>query len=239
MTEMRNKWLITILSASMVLSSLSPVVVNAESVDEIQILAESDDVESDGTLEDQTTQQTEASTNTNDAIASLSIESVESVDLPATQTSEEEQAAIQELADTAAEENWETLSKSAPNIQFRYDGTTLYLRLVKKDGPTDMPDYLGNKNPTYKFKHQAEAKAVTTIVIGEGITSIGTKCFYSDTTGAFAKVKTVSLPDSVEKIGAQAFYIGRTDLGKLETIDLSHVKSIGMLAFRGTALEKV
>ena len=77
---MRNKWLITILSASMVLSSLSPVVVNAESVDEIQILAESDDVESDGTLEDQTTQQTEASTNTNDAIASLSIESVESVD---------------------------------------------------------------------------------------------------------------------------------------------------------------
>ena len=62
---MRNKWLITILSASMVLSSLSPVVVNAESVDEIQILAESDDVESDGTLEDQTTQQTEASTNTN------------------------------------------------------------------------------------------------------------------------------------------------------------------------------
>lgn len=239
MTEMRNKWLITILSASMVLSSLSPVVVNAESVDEIQILAESDDVESDGTLEDQTTQQTEASTNTNDAIASLSIESVESVDLPATQTSEEEQEAIQELADTAAEENWETLSKSAPNIQFRYDGTTLYLRLVKKDGPTDMPDYLGNKNPTYKFKHQAEAEAVTTIVIGEGITSIGTKCFYSDTTGAFAKVKTVSLPDSVEKIGAQAFYIGRTDLGKLETIDLSHVKSIGMLAFRGTALEKV
>ena len=72
-----------------------------------EILAESDDAELEDFLEDQTIQQTEASSSTNDAIASFSIESVESVDLPVAQTLEEEQAAIQEMADTA-EESWET-----------------------------------------------------------------------------------------------------------------------------------
>lgn len=225
---MRNKWFVTFLVTSVILSSVSPTIVNAESVDDnIQILSESENVTNE--------QQPEEDSDIESISPSFSIESIESVDLPNTQVSIEEQAAIQEMADDT-EEGWTTLT-AEKNIQFKYIGDTLYLKLVDEEKPTAMPTYGKYQYPNYSITDEFVEKAqnVTTVIIGKGITTVANKAFACNTTHVFEKLQTVILPEEVTEIGNGAF----SNAKNLKNISLAHIEKIGNVAFSGTALSKV
>lgn len=88
------------------------------------------------------------------------------------------------------------------------------------------------------------ASAITEIVIGEGITSVGDYAFYY-----FTKLAKVTLPSTLKEIGAQAFYDLRkiTEIGKkaffssgIQTITFpDKLTTIGVEAFNATALKNV
>lgn len=61
---------------------------------------------------------------------------------------------------------------------------------------TDMPDYSMNGAPWCKYLAQ-----INTVVIEDGVTSIGTFAFFS-----CFNFNSLSIPNSVKKIGDQAFY---------------------------------
>ncbi|MBQ7669175.1 MAG: leucine-rich repeat protein [Clostridia bacterium] len=66
---------------------------------------------------------------------------------------------------------------------------------VSGTGP--LPDYeRGSLTPWYEMR-----KSVKSIVIGQGVTRVGSYCFHM-----FPNVKTVKISDSVTEIGAYAFY---------------------------------
>ena len=90
---------------------------------------------------------------------------------------------------------------------------TLYI-----NGTGAMDDYSGNVAPWYIYQSQ-----VNTIVIGDGITSVGDYAFYD-----FISVTDVILPESMINIGDHAF----EDCEILEYINFGNkVKTIGQYAF--------
>ena len=77
------------------------------------------------------------------------------------------------------------------------EGSTLTI-----SGTGDMQDY-GNglyNDPPWKDKN------ITTVIVEDGITSIGDYAFYTLTSGQRALLRTVILPDTVTRIGGHAFY---------------------------------
>ena len=108
-------------------------------------------------------------------------------------------------------------------------------------GTGDMDIYYGNGQPWYNYKDD-----ITSVVIEDGITSIGSNAFYKYTGltsitipdsvtrighGAFqvcTSLTSVTIPDSVESIGNQAFQ----DCTSLTSVKMSkNVTSIGNQAF--------
>ncbi len=103
------------------------------------------------------------------------------------------------------------------------DGTNLVWTL--KDGALTilgegaMANY-NNDAPWYEYNH-----TVTSIIVGDGVTTIGDSAFY-----LLWDVTKVNLPDSVNSIGARAFYL----LWDLKEINISsNVTFIGDKAFYG------
>ncbi len=68
------------------------------------------------------------------------------------------------------------------------------------------------------------------VVIPEGVTSIGSRAFYSNTA-----IKSVTLPSTLETISAYAFH----SCSNLESVSFSGIKSVGSYAFYGCAKLKI
>ncbi|MBQ5969535.1 MAG: leucine-rich repeat protein [Clostridia bacterium] len=80
------------------------------------------------------------------------------------------------------------------SITWNYDEST---QILTVSGTGDMPNYGGQNSPPW----YANNYRVETIVIEDGVTSIGFAAFYSCKT-----LKTVTIPASVKKIEGYAFY---------------------------------
>lgn len=128
----------------------------------------------------------------------------------------------------------ETLTGVAgDNITYTIDTETGEM-VLSGEGP--MYDYKIKDGMDYdvwdEFIPYPEAYTVKSIVIEDGITSIGGGAFYS-----FSSLETVSIPDSVTSIGDYAFWC----CSELKSIDIpENVTYIGYIAFeRCTDLEAI
>ncbi len=102
------------------------------------------------------------------------------------------------------------------NLSWEYNDENETLTIT---GVGDMTDYSASEHaPWYMYR-----KYVTSIVIGEEVTSIGNRAFYS-----FSGLISIILSDSVTDIGAEAF--GRCSLLKSFVLP-NGVKTIGKNAF--------
>lgn len=98
------------------------------------------------------------------------------------------------------------------------DDGTMYV-----EGTGKMNDY----NSEYNLPWASNRTAITNVIVGEGITYIGSNSFhakYQDT-----QLISVVLPSTLTSIGGNAFY----SCEKLESINLSHIESISGSAFGG------
>lgn len=101
------------------------------------------------------------------------------------------------------------------NLTWALDTETGILEI---DGEGAMKDYHWSEIPWSDYYD-----LVTEIIINEGVTTIGDRAFYE-----LWKVKTVTIPSTVESIGDGAFY----NCSHLENVDIPEgVKSIGAYAF--------
>ena len=108
----------------------------------------------------------------------------------------------------------ETSGQCGENATWVYDGATNKLTI---SGTGAMYDYYDNQ-PWFTYKAD-----ITSVVIEDGITSIGNSAFDS-----YAALTSITIPDSVTSIGADAFY-GCTSLESITIPD--SVTSIGNYAF--------
>ncbi len=210
---MKKKSCMLLLSLSLVLSNLAPVMGYAE---ENEILTE-DSVE----INDNDSQIAESELKEDNT--SISIESIQSVELN-TPVTAEEQAAVQELADTQDVE-WHNLEEH--NLRYRYKDNVLRIELLDENQPEGTADF-----DTSAPWATAEAKTVTKIEIGDNIDTIGARWFYAGTTSYYTNVKEVVLPSTVKKIGVAAFDHNFA----LQNINLENVEKIGADAFQSTSL---
>ncbi len=79
-------------------------------------------------------------------------------------------------------------------------------------GTGDMWDYSGYDTPWY-FMDENCSGSVKSVVIEEGITSIGNSAFYGES------VETVNMPDSIKRIGKYAFAYGG---GRLSSVNIPY-----------------
>lgn len=210
---MKKKSCMLLLSLSLVLSNLAPVMGYAE---ENEILTE-DSVE----INDNDSQIAESELKEDNT--SISIESIQSVELN-TPVTAEEQAAVQELADT---EDAEWHNEEKYNLRYRYKDNVLRIELLDENQPEGTADF-----DTSAPWETAEAKTVTKIEIGDNIDTIGARWFNAGTTSYYTNVKEVVLPSTVKKIGVAAFDHNLA----LQNINLENVEEIGNGAFQGTSL---
>ena len=106
------------------------------------------------------------------------------------------------------------------NIDWNYYGGTLYLY-----GNGDMQDY----ESASKTSWFSERDLITSIVIGDGITSVGNNAF-----NGYDNLVSVTIPSSVTRIGEDAFF-GCTSLSSISFSEgLTH---IGDYAFYGCGLK--
>ena len=210
---MKKKSCMLLLSLSLVLSNLAPVMGYAE---ENEILTE-DSVE----INDNDSQIAESELKEDNT--SISIESIQSVELN-TPVTAEEQAAVQELADT---EDAEWHNEEKYNLRYRYKDNVLRIELLDENQPEGTADF-----DTSAPWATAEAKTVTKIEIGDNIDTIGARWFYAGTTSYYTNVKEVVLPSTVKKIGVAAFDHNFA----LQNINLENVEKIGADAFQSTSL---
>ncbi len=111
------------------------------------------------------------------------------------------------------------------NVTYTFDAETLTLTI---SGTGDMTDYsYSDVAPWYNYQ-----PCITTVVVENGVTSIGKQAFYATSVSARCKSLTsVTIPDSVTSIGFQAF-AGCTSLTSITIPD--NVTSIGNGAFNNT-----
>ena len=95
-----------------------------------------------------------------------------------------------------------TCGDDGSNVYYSYDTTTKTLNIF---GTGAMANYNGTNMPWYSY-----CTDITTVVIGNGVTSIGDFAFYTCTS-----LKSVEIPASVTTIGASAFW-GCTSLISVE-----------------------
>ena len=135
------------------------------------------------------------------------------------------------LAETE-DDGWTTLTKES-NISYKYDedNKTLYF---KSSGTAALPD-----NKTAGFASEwgqalgSKTTQVEAVVIGDGITGIGTYNF-SNKLDDYPNLKTVSLSSTVTSIGEGAFQKDSS----LKEINLNQVESVGSQAFTESGLNQ-
>ena len=100
-------------------------------------------------------------------------------------------------------------------------------------GAGEMEDYVQYQNGSTNAPWQELAWDVTSIVVDEGVTSIGNNAFLC----ASYSVCSVSLPDSLQSIGAYAF---SSSLKYVKTLELPQsISIIGDYAFASTGLKHI
>jgi len=97
--------------------------------------------------------------------------------------------------------------------------------ILTVSGDGEMPAFSSNGMPWVDYRDN-----VTSLVISEGVTTIGYCAFYG-----FNKLETLTLPSTLVDIGAYAFY-GCSALS--EAIIPESLESIGIYAFRKTAIAR-
>lgn len=233
---MKKKYLAYCLALSMALTATAPVAA-AEPVD---IVVEDD---SEDTAVDLAEDNEEA-----DVVAEEDTEDVEDTADDVAETADfndgEEAAPAVGDGDTAegtTEDGWVKMSAYRPSyadstMEAKYDEQTqtLYLRVSQ---PEEMQDANSSVTPWYKYlKEKDLVTEVKKIVIGEGITRVGSKNFTKVSGRDFYdSLEEVVLPSTVTEIGIQAFSAAMS----LKKINLENVSTIGKAAFTSTALDSV
>ena len=208
---MKKKSCMLLLSLSLVLSNLTPVMAYAE---ENEILTEE-------SLEMNSNDSETTASESAEEDAAISIDSIQQVELD-TPVTMEEQAAVQELADAEGVE-WNDLVDY--NLRYRYVDNVLYVELLNKNEPQKATNFNVATNSPWR---NAKAKTVTKIVIGNGIDNIGPYWFNAGTTTDYGKLTEVVLPSTVTKVGDYAFNGDKA----LQAINLENVQEIGKGAFQ-------
>ena len=206
---MKKKSCMLLLSLSLVLSNLTPVMAYAE---ENEILTEE-------SLEMNSNDSETTAPESAEEDAAISIESIQPVELNAPVTMEE-QAAVQELADTQDVE-WHNLEQY--NLRYRYKDNVLRVELLDESQPQKATNF-GNTGTWTSDK----AKTITKIEIGEGIVTIGANWFSGSSTSYYKEVKEVVLPTTVKKIDGAAF----NGDSALQNINLKNIEEIGAAAYQ-------
>lgn len=206
---MKKKSCMLLLSLSLVLSNLTPVMAYAE---ENEILTEEP-------LEMNSNDSETTAPESAEEDAAISIDSIQQVELD-TPVTMEEQAAVQELADTEGVE-WHNLEKY--NLRYCYKDNVLRVELLDESQPQKATNF-GNTGAWTS----GEAKTITKIEIGEGIVTIGGNWFSGTSTPYYKEVKEVVLPSTVKKIEGGAF----DGDSALQNINLKNIEEIGAAAFQ-------
>ena len=209
---MKKKSCMLLLSLSLVLSNLTPVMAYAE---ENEILTEEP-------LEMNSNDSETTAPESAEEDAAISIDSIQQVELD-TPVTMEEQAAVQELADTEGVE-WHNLEEY--NLRYRYKDNVLRVELLDESQPQKATDF-GNTGAWTS----GEAKTITKIEIGEGIVTIGRNWFSGTSTSYYKEVKEVVLPSTVKKIDGSAF----NGDSALQNINLENIEEIGAAAFQSNS----
>lgn len=118
------------------------------------------------------------------------------------------------------------------SVNFTYDDTTKTLTLTGTGATKDYGNTVINRPPWYSYKSD-----ITTVVVEEGITTLGYLNFYQ-----FTSLTSVSLPSTLTTIrGGVANYGAFRECTALEKITLPEgLTTLGAMAFRGcTALQSI
>ena len=209
---MKKKSCMLLLSLSLVLSNLTPVMAYAE---ENEILTEE-------SLEMNSNDSETTAPESAEEDAAISIESIQPVELNAPVTAEE-QAVVQELADTEGVE-WHNLEQY--NLRYRYKDNVLRVELLDESQPQKATNFGSTGTWT-----SDKAKTITKIEIGEGIVTIGANWFSGSSTSYYKEVKEVVLPSTVKKIDGSAF----NGDSALQNINLENIEEIGAAAFQSNS----
>lgn len=216
---MKKKICIFFLSFSLLLSTVNPLLASAEEASDFSTFEENEIIADDA--KEVSADNNVADPEPSEDTMSFSIEAIQPVELNNSVTAEESMV-LQEQADAAWDET--TLKKN--NIRYRFVGTVLYIGLIDPDQPQVSRDF--PSVGAWAIKMEEQSKAVTKVVIEEGITTIGKRWFYAASTSYFQNLTEVELPSSVTEIGQDAF---GGDVA-LSAINLENVKTIGFGAFQ-------
>lgn len=143
-----------------------------------------------------------------------------------------------DAGDSETGESWTPLTTltNENRILYRYDESEkiLYFKCTE---PIALPDYnYGNRTDWFVDLGSEKISQIKKIVIGDGITGIGSFCFQSKSKrNAYTSLEEVELADTVTSIGRGAFDADSS----LKKINLNRVSFVGMAGFADCALEQV
>lgn len=231
---MKKKYLAYCLALSMALTAAAPVAA-AEPVD---IVVEDDSEDTAVDFEESNEEAEVAAEEVEEAVDEADTSDVET---EAADFGDGEEAAPAVGEGDTTEDGWVKMSAYRPSyadstMEAKYDEQTqtLYLRVSQ---PEEMQDANSSVTPWYKYlKEKDLVTEVKKIVIGEGITRVGSKNFTKVSGRDFYdSLEEVVLPSTVTEIGIQAFSAAMS----LKKINLENVSTIGKAAFTSTALDSV
>lgn len=236
---MKKRQLAIVLASCFLVSSMNPLPAYAEFADELVSVSEEEtyaDLSDEAvvTEEGETEESKEIEYVMDDSESAVAEEQL--IDTQETAQAEEYTNENDQIALYDGETDGYTQVKTNVPIEFKYEGTTLYFRLQKGAAPTAMPDNKRVSAAKWVNGHETEAKNVTTIVIGEGITALGNHNFEGTYNNCFPKLNEVKLYSTVSKIGDYTF---QNDAALQSITNLSNVTSIGDTALKGTGLTNV
>lgn len=231
---MKKKYLAYCLALSMALTAAAPVAA-AEPVD---IVVEDDSEDTAVDFEESNEEAEVAAEEVEEAVDEADTSDVET---EAADFGDGEEAAPAVGEGDTTEDGWVKMSAYRPSyadstMEAKYDEQTqtLYLRVSQ---PEEMQDANSSVTPWYKYlKEKDLVTEVKKIVIGEGITRVGSKNFTKVSGRDFYdSLEEVVLPSTVTEIGIQAFSAAMS----LKKINLENVSKIGRAALTSTALDSV
>lgn len=229
----RKKYLACLLAMSMMLASVSPMAVSADAQDVQADVTFEDELDTEGmdVSVDEEIETSDADTQDENTDESLS----EYTDVDLFSSGEDFTA---DVSSSDTNEGWTPLTTliNENRILYRYDENekTLYFKCTE---PIALPDYnYGNRTDWFVDLGSEKISQIKKIVIGDGITGIGSFCFQSKSKrNAYTSLEEVELADTVTSIGRGAFDADSS----LKKINLNRVSFVGMAGFADCALEQV
>lgn len=242
----RKKYLACCVAASMMLGVASPAMVSATSQDDVSV-NDIVDIEDDSAFDSDTTNSDVAITEDESTveISDADIQEDYETEIPVEQNITEDADLFSsgvdftsDAGDSETGESWTPLTTltNENRILYRYDESEkiLYFKCTE---PIALPDYnYGNRTDWFVDLGSEKISQIKKIVIGDGITGIGSFCFQSKSKrNAYTSLEEVELADTVTSIGRGAFDADSS----LKKINLNRVSFVGMAGFADCALEQV